>query len=193
VTDPYAAPAWAVPVAAAPSRINWRAEALVALVVTAYSTLLGAVVGVVWPRVAPHLDVQAAVQFSEPAPHALFSDDLMLGVLGVAAGVLAVLILTVFGGAAGRGPGGMIGLAAGGMLGSLVAMTVGEAARAHVNDQLFAAFHHLYPTVAAGTLRQYAGYFDFSVRAKAVLIAWPLAAVILHAAVIVTRSIRHSE
>src|SRR3954462_104187 len=68
-------------------------EAAVALLVTAYSTLLGAVLGLVWPRLAPHVQLIRAINGSESAAKAVLGDDMWFALLGLVAGVVSVAIL----------------------------------------------------------------------------------------------------
>jgi hypothetical protein len=165
--------------------VKWWREGVVAVLVAAYSVVLGAVVGLIWPRLAPHIRLVAAINGSEAATKALLGDDMWLALLGLVAGVLSVAVLTLVAREAGGGPGGVLGLAIGGLLGSLVAAQVGHLVQhPHVVSALRASFPGITPHSVATIL----SYFDFRVRAKAVLVAWPLAAVALHA---VTVGLRH--
>jgi hypothetical protein len=167
--------------------ISWILEAVVAGLVTAYSVLLGAAVGLIWPHVSPHLDLVRAVDGSEAAAKALLGADMWLALLGIVAGIVASATMTFLAGDAGRGPGGMIGLAIGGLLGSLVAASVGHLAQhPHFTSELKAAF----PGITAEQITLIRGYFGFSLRLKSVLLAWPIAAVAVHAAGIWVRSRR---
>jgi hypothetical protein len=173
VTEPLPAP-----VAAEPGVI-WGSEAVVTALVVAYSVVLGGVVGLIWPRVAPHLRLVAAINGSEAATKALLGDDMWLGLLGVIAGVVSVAILAVAARDAGGGPGAVVGLAIGGVLGSLVAARVGHLVQ---SPHVAAALRLSFPGITRHSQATILGYFDFKVRANAVLVAWPLAAVIVHAA-----------
>jgi hypothetical protein len=178
MSDPYAASPWAVPVTVAREpRIQWGIEVLVAAVVTAYSALLGGLVGWVWPQVAPHVDMIRAAEGSEVAATALLHDDLWLAVLGAAAGVVAVTILLVSFRDAGQGPGAVIGLVAGGLLGSLIAAHLGH----HTQRPMQLAYLKAHaPGFSDAIDAKILHYFVFEVRAKGVLLAWPIAAVLLH-------------
>lgn len=173
LTEPWQPPE------AAEARVKWGSEALVALLVVAYSTVLGGAVGLIWPRVAPHIRLADAIDGSEAATKALLGDDLWLGLLGIFAGVLSVALLALIARDSGWGPGGVLGLAIGGLLGSLVAAHVGHLVQEpHILSQLKASF----PGITPHSLTTITGYFGYRVRARAVLVAWPIAAVVLHGA-----------
>jgi hypothetical protein len=171
VTEPWPAPE------AAEASIRWRVEGLVALVVLVGSVVLGGVVGLIWPRVAPHIHVVAAVNGSEAATKALLGDDMWLALLGAVAGIVSVLLLALIARDAGSGPGAVVGLAVGGLLGSLVAARVGHLVE---HPHLLVAIRAGFPGISPHSVTAIIGYFDFKVRAWAVLLAWPLTAVVLH-------------
>jgi hypothetical protein len=69
----------------------------------------------------------------------------------------------------------------------LIAAHVGHLVQhPHVVSNLHAA----YPTISVHSVRTVLSYFDFTVRAKAVLVAWPIIAVAMHAAVVMSRNRR---
>jgi hypothetical protein len=198
VSNPYASPevpTWpGVPAESWPIRRaeqtrvqTARREGTVALLTATYSVLLGGVVGVVWPRVAPHVQILRAIDGSEAASKALLGDDMWFALLGVAAGVVAVAALLLAAREDGRGPGGVLGLAIGGVLGSLVAAHIGHRwQQPHIVTTLHTQAPHLTHTQVKAVL----GYFTFEVRAKSVFLAWPIAAVVVHAATVILRSAR---
>jgi hypothetical protein len=165
--------------------VNVRLEVVVAALVTAYSVVLGAVVGLIWPRVAPHVDLVAAIGGSEAATKALLGDDLWLALLGLIAGIVSVAVLNLVARDAAAGPGGLLGLALGGVLGSLVAAHVGHVVQ---HPHVVSALTNAYPGISAHTIASILGYFDFRVRAGAVLLAWPVAAVATQAGVVLLRT-----
>lgn len=167
------------------ARMELRTEVLVAVVITAYSVLLGGVVGLIWPRVAPHIRLADAIFGSEAATKALLGDDMWLALLGAIAGLVVVAVAFVTARDAVAGPGGVVGLAVGGVLGSLVAAQVGHLVQ---HPHVVAALHAGFPTLAHHQIATILGYFDFRVRARAVLVAWPLAAVMVHSAVTTLRN-----
>jgi hypothetical protein len=178
-TDP-----WPAPTATEPA-VNWFAEALVGLLVVAYSVVLGAGVGLIWPRVAPHLHLVAAINGSEAATKALLGDDLWLALLGIIAGVVSVALLAIVARDAGDGPGGVVGLAVGGVLGSLVAAQVGHLVQ---HPHVVASLRSSFPGITRHSVKTILGYFDFKVRANAVLLAWPTAAVLVRVASALVRA-----
>jgi hypothetical protein len=162
---------------AAEAAVNWRIESVVAVLVVAYSTLLGGAVGLIWPRVAPHLALVRAINGSEAATKALLGDDMWLGFLGIIAGIVSVAVLALVARDAAAGPGGALGLVVGGVLGSLVAAHVGHLVQ---HPHVVSALQTSFPGITHQSLATILGYFDFKVRARAVLVAWPLAAVLVH-------------
>lgn len=184
LTEPWQTPE------ATEAQVRWGPEALVALIVVAYSVVLGGAVGLIWPRVAPHVRLADAIDGSEAATKALLGDDLWLGLLGIFAGVLSVALLTLIARDAGGGPGGVVGLAVGGLLGSIVAAHVGHLVQEpHIRSELKASF----PGITTHSITTIVGYFGFRVRARAVLVAWPIAAVALHAATAAFRYRRQNQ
>jgi hypothetical protein len=108
-----------------------------------------------------------------------------LALLGLIAGVVSVAVLYAVARDAAGGPGAVLGLAVGGLLGSLVAAHVGHLVQhPHVVHQLHAA----YPGISAHAVSAVLGYFDFKVRAGAVLLAWPIAAVATQVGVVLVRT-----
>lgn len=184
LTDPWPAPE------AAQAEVNWLSEALVAVLVVAYSVVLGGAVGLIWPRVAPHIRLVEAIDGSEAATKVLLGDDMWLALLGIIAGVLSVAVLALVARDAGGGPGGVIGLAVGGLLGSLVAAHVGNLVQ---EPHVVAALKSAFPGISAHSVTTISGYFGFKVRAEAVLLAWPIAAVVVHAAAAALRQRRLSN
>jgi membrane protein YqaA with SNARE-associated domain len=181
ITEPWPAPE------EAEAAISWRTEGLVALVVVACSAVLGGLVGLVWPRVAPHIHVVPAVNGSEAATKALLGDDMWLALLGAIAGVVSVVLLAFIARDTGSGPGAVVGLAIGGLLGSIVAARVGHLVE---HPHIVIAIRAGFPGITPHSVTAIVGYFDFRVRARAVLVAWPLTAVALHA---VLATLRHRQ
>ena len=101
---------------------------------------------------------------------------------------MSVALLALVAWDAGAGPGAVVGLAVGGVLGSLVAARVGhlESSTRTSWSPCRASFPGITPHSVATIL----GYFDFRVRARAVLVAWPLTAVVLHT---VLATLRHRQ
>jgi hypothetical protein len=181
------------PPQAAEAAINWRAEGVVALLVAAYSAILGAAVGLVWPRVAPQVRVLHAAQGSEAALKALLGDDVWLGFLGIFAAAVCTAILAISARDAGRGPGGMVGLAVGGLLGSLVAVHIGHVVYGAQHPYLRAEVHNAFPSVPSDQVTHVLNVLRFTLRDKAALLAWPVAAVVLQAATVIVRSLRGAD
>lgn len=182
---------WPAPLAAAKPGVDWRAETKILLVAAAFSTLLGGVVGLIWPRLAPHIDVvHAYYQGSVTATKALLGDDVWFGFLGVLAAVVCVAILRLTAGELARGPGAVLGLAVGGVLGSLVAAHIGTAVQ---QPNIVAAVHAQVMTAKPTDIARILGYFNFRLRANEMLLAWPVTAVVLVGLNVIARYLRYSE
>ncbi|HTR71142.1 MAG TPA: hypothetical protein VMH41_13065 [Mycobacteriales bacterium] len=199
MTDPAVTPQWhqcqpvsadrSAPTVDSPS-IDWPREGVVALVVTAFSLVIGAGIGLIWPKVAPHVALAPAVNGSEAAAKALLGADMWFALLAIAAGVLAVAGLVVTDRRGVGGPGAVVGLAVGGVLGSLVAAQVGH--RVEVG-RTTATLHRLFPSISAHSVAVIEGYFGFSLRMRSMIVVWPLTAVILHGVVVALRSWREGR
>jgi hypothetical protein len=160
-----------------------RSEIGFGAIVAAFSTLLGAAVGLIWAAGAPRIHLAAAIDGSESAAKPLIGDDVRLGLLGIIAGVLVAVVVLVAGRNRERGPGEVLGLAIGGVLGALVAARVGELARHHEMVKALAA---VVPGVTSRESARLLGFFGFHLRATGVLMLWPIAAVAVHLIVTAT-------
>lgn len=156
--------------------LQWWAEARAVLLVAVFSALLGGAVGVIWHAMAPHLDIHGVLRGSDSANKALIGDDLWLGFLGIIAGVVCVVILSTVAPRLIDGPGGQLGLAVGGCLGMLVADRVGHQIGV---PGLTTAIRAAYPGASAHGISYVVGVYDFKVRATAMLLSWPITAVLL--------------
>ncbi|HVS69472.1 MAG TPA: hypothetical protein VHA79_06195 [Mycobacteriales bacterium] len=176
---------WLPPVRRPHERVRWRQEAANAVVVTAFSTLLGGLVGVIWYALAPRLAIVAVAHGSSAPMKSLISDDVWLAFIGLVAGILCVAALRVVSPRASLGPGATLGLGVGGLLGMLVAARVGHLlGHPYLSDAIRAA----YPGVSVKALDYYVHLFDYTVRAKAALLAWPFAAVALNTVLVLNRT-----
>jgi hypothetical protein len=164
-----------------------RTEAVVGVSAAAYSVAFAGLLGVLWIHLAPQIDLLRAANGSEAAATALLGDDMWFGFLGILAGIVSVAVLLLVAKDAGRGPGGLLGLAVGGFAGSLLAAHLGH----HVQTpRLVARLHEQAPKVTQPQVTAVIHYFDFLVRAKVVLLAWSVAAVLVHATSVVIHAIR---
>jgi hypothetical protein len=182
---------WASPAPVVKRPIKWRAEAFVVVLVAAYSTLLGAAMGLIWPRVAPHIDaINAYYHGSVAANKALLGDDVWFGFLGLLTGFVCVGVLRLLSGELSRGPGAVIGLAAGGIVGSLVAAHVGTAVQ---QPHLVASVHAQMANVKPTDIKRILYFFNFKLRANEVLLVWPVTAVALVAINVIVRYLRYPD
>lgn len=150
--------------------MRWPHDAFVAILTTVLVTLTGAVVGLIWSATAPKLSLRAVVAGSEATFKSQIGADGRFLLLGILAGVICAGVVVGLGE---RGPGAVIGLAVGGVLAALVANRVGVVAQ---HDATFAALRSLGIPHSAHVL----DLVGFRVRAQGVLLAWPLAALVVH-------------
>lgn len=150
--------------------LRWPHDGVVALLTTVLVTLAGTVVGLIWSATAPKLSLRAVVAGSEATFKSQVAADGRFLLLGIVAGVVCAGALLVLGE---RGPGAVIGLAVGGVLASLVANRIGVIAQ---HDATFSALRSLGISHSARVL----DLVEFRVRAQGVLLAWPLAALVVH-------------
>jgi hypothetical protein len=153
--------------------VDWRTDLRRLLLTTVAVALSGPVAGLVWRAVAPTVSIRGLLLGSESTLKAEIGADVWFLLVGAAAGVLCAAVAAVL---RAEGPGVVLGLAVGGVLGSLVADRVGYLAAHGATAATLAAFG-----VPPGALQR-AGLDPFlEVRALGVLLAWPLAAVVVHA------------
>jgi hypothetical protein len=165
-------------------------ELTVGLLAAIYSVVAGGILGIVWPAVAPHVDLARAYFLgSEAAATPLLGQDLWFGMLGLAAGVICVAVLLSFG-EVGLGPGGLVGLAVGGFVASLVAAHLGFHTQRPIQ---IADLHRAVPTIDQANVARCMHFFGFGVRTKHVLLAWPISAVVVHSGAVIVRALRQSH
>jgi hypothetical protein len=167
--------------------IDWWAESCTAGIVTAFVALFGAVAGVIWHALAPVLDPHVAYTDPEVVSKLMVGDDLWLALVGIVAGVVCVLAVVVVAPRSIDGPGALVGLAVGGCLAMLVADRVGYLIGV---PGLHTTVGALYPGISAKSTAYLIGLFDFKARMTAVLLSWPLASVLLTAAIAWVRAVK---
>ncbi|HEU5033357.1 MAG TPA: hypothetical protein VFT62_01220 [Mycobacteriales bacterium] len=166
-----------------PPLVRWRDDGRdFALAVVASVMLLGPAVGLIWAAVAPRLSLLDVAGGSEEAFRADIGADFRFLVIAVIAGVVCALVAGVL---RREGPGIILGLGVGGLAAAFVADRVGYLAAR--GDQL-AALHLL--GVPARVFED-AGIDPFlELRALAIVVVWPLVAVVLHTLVQALRARR---
>lgn len=160
----------APPVETTPPALDWRRDSICALLVAVYVALSGSVLGLVWSATTPPLPIKQAVQGSEEPFRTQIAADGRFLLLGVVAGVLSALVVLAL---RQDGPGATVGLAVGGVIAAVLANQVAILAQ---HDGTIAALHALHLRTGHGALDT----VGMQVRAKAVLMAWPIAAVVVH-------------
>jgi len=177
--DPWRAPdPWHVTVSAydppvfsqAPPAVRWRHDGLVLLVTTALVAVAGAVMGLIWSSTAPKLSIRSLAAGSEATFKSQVGADARFLLLSVLAGIVCAAVVLAFGQ---RGPGAVLGLAIGGVLAALVANRVGVVAQ---HDATMSALKSLGISHSARVL----DLVGFRVRAQGVLLAWAIAALVVH-------------
>jgi hypothetical protein len=186
-SDPWQPPEWHVtvrgplPVFPQPERAwQWPGDGIAFAVTTVVVTLSGSVAGLVWTALAPKLSVPRVLLGSEAPFRSQIGADAWFLLVAAAAGVLCALVAQAVGGI---GPGVMAGLAVGGAAAAVVADRVGYLAH---RGTTLAALHAAGVDPAGVNL----GVIDFRVRALGVLVAWPLAAVVVQTVAVAVRGSR---
>jgi hypothetical protein len=149
------------------------------LLVAAYVVLAGPIVGLLWSVAGPKLDLFRALSGSGGAWRAEAGADVHFGLLCLAAGAVcaAVAVLLRM-----DGPGAIAGLAAGGLGAAFVADRVGYLLnRGDTLDLLHSR------SVSLQTLSQYGIDPFFKVRALGVVVAWPMATLIVFVTAVAIR------
>jgi hypothetical protein len=160
----------APPIEAAPHAVDWRQDTIVALLIAAYVTVAGAAVGLLWSATAPTLPIKQVLAGSEEPFRTQIAADGRFLVYGVIAGIVCAVIVLAL---RQDGPGATVGLAVGGVLAALVANRVAMDAQHHGTLLTLRALHLQVSHHAFDLL-------GLQVRAKGVLMAWPIAAVAVH-------------
>jgi hypothetical protein len=177
--DPWRAPdPWHVTVSAydspaytpGPPAVRWRHDGCVLLVTTALVAIAGAVVGLIWSATAPKLSIRELAAGSEATFKSQVGADARFLLLSIIAGIVCAAIVLAFGQ---RGPGAVLGLAVGGVLAALVANRVGVVAQ---HDATLSTLKSLGLAHSARVL----DLVGFRVRAQGVLLAWAIAALVVH-------------
>src|SRR4051794_4815894 len=193
-TDPWQPPDWHVSVTGplptpppSSSEPAWRGrhDAAALAITTVLIGLSGSLVGLLWSHAAPKLSRQSIagiVAGSETPFRVQIGADAWFLLLSALAGVVCALVALLL---RGRGPGVVLGLALGGGAAAVIAARVGFLAQ---RDHTRAAMHAL----GIAPHAQAFDILDFKVRAIGVIVAWPLAALIVHTLSLMVRSLRRS-
>jgi hypothetical protein len=170
----------AAPWTAPEPALRWPHDGLVFAVTTLFVTLSGAVAGLVWAAVAPKLSLAAVLAGREGPFRAQIGADVWFVLVAALAGVLTAAVALLL---RADGPSATAGLGAGGVAAAFVADRVGWLSQqADLLETLRAL--HLDPTDVNMAL------VDFRLRALGVVVAWPLAAIIVHTCAVAIRTRR---
>jgi hypothetical protein len=156
----------------------WRRELRDFLVTAGYVVFLGPVAGLIWWQLAPKQTRQSMtllLQGSVKPFHLAIDADVWFLLVALIAGLASALVVAFL---RTVGPGVVAGLAVGGAAAGVIADRVGYLAeRAHT----VAAMQ------AAGVAPRAMDLLDFKVRALGVIVAWPMAALIVYMAALALR------
>ncbi|MBV9291900.1 MAG: hypothetical protein JO222_05565 [Frankiales bacterium] len=159
-----------------PPALRLPEDIVILVVVAVFVTLVGSAAGLVWSAVAPKLSLAKVAVGADAAFKSELGADMGFAAVLLVTGALCGLVVVLAGA---RGPGAIGGLGIGGMLGSLVAARVGYLAD---RDRTLHVLHHFGVTV-----KQFrnAGIDPFfQLHATGLLVAWPLASLLVAAVVI---------
>ena len=158
---------------------SWQQDLRDFLLIATYVVLTGPIVGLLWSAAGPKLDLFRALGGSGGAWRAEAGADVHFGLLCIAAGALCAgvaLLLRM------DGPGVIAGLAAGGLGAAFVANRVGYLLnRGDTLDLLHSR------SVSLHQLSQYGIDPFFKLRALGVVVAWPMAALIVYVTAVAIR------
>ena len=170
------------PVPPAEPVMHWPADGWDFVLTTLFVVLSGPLIGLVWAAVGPELPLLPVLSGSGSAYRNEVGADFHFLLLSAAAGLLCAAVAVAL---RRDGPGVLLGLVVGGFGAALVADRVAYLAeRGDTLDTLA----HL--QVSLATLHRYGIDPFFKVRALGVLVAWPLAALVLHAVALAARAPR---
>lgn len=150
----------------------WRQELRDFFLIAAYVVLAGPVVGLVWSATGPKVDLLRALSGSSEAWRAEAGADVHFGLICIAAGAVCAAVAVVL---RLEGPGAITGLAAGGLGAAFVADRVGYLFNR--GDTLDLLHAH---SVSLSLLSQFGIDPFFKVRALGVVVAWPIAALVVY-------------
>jgi hypothetical protein len=153
----------------------WQQEVRDSLLTAVYVALAGPIVGLLWWQAAPKLSRGSLAEIlvgSEAPFRGQIGADAWFLLLSAVAGAVCALIVVLL---RGYGPGPVLGLAAGGVAAGIVADRVGYLAQ---RAGTRAAMH------AVGIVPRASSFdlLDFKVRALGVVVAWPIAALVVYLA-----------
>lgn len=150
----------------------WQRDLREFVLVAVYVTLSGPVVGLIWAWSGPKTDILRALEGSGVAWRAESGADVHFGLLCVAAGIACAAVVLAL-----RldGPGAVAGLVLGGLGAAFVANRVGYLLNRGDTIDILRAH-----SVPLSLLARFGIDPFFKVRALGVLVAWPLAALLVH-------------
>jgi len=158
---------------------SWLQELRDFLLITVYVVLTGPIVGLLWSASGPKLDLFRALAGSGEAWRAEDGADVHFGLLCVAAGAVCAAIAVLL---RMDGPGALTGLAVGGLGAAFVADRVGYLLnRGDTLDLLHAR------AVPLRLLSDVGIDPFFKVRALGVVVAWPMAALVIYVSALALR------
>ena len=170
---------WPMPPVAEPAW-RWPDDVRELVLTTVFVVLCGAPVGLLWASIGPELPLVRALTGSASAYRSEIGADFHFLLLNAAAGLLCAAVAVAL---RRDGPGVLLGLVIGGLGAAIVADRVAFLVN---RDMTLDTLRHL--GVSLSTLDKYGIDPFFKVRALGVMVAWPLAALLLHTAALAARS-----
>jgi hypothetical protein len=176
VTVPRTAQPWSPPEPA----VSWPHDGWVFGVVTALVAVLGAAAGLVWSALAPKMSIAAVLAGHEEPFRAQIGADAWFLLVTTLAGVLTALVAVLL---RADGPAATAALGLGGTAAAFVAARVGYLTQ---HADVLRALRALGYDPQAVALE----VVDFRLRALGVVVAWPIAAMLVHTCAVALRSRR---
>jgi hypothetical protein len=152
--------------------IRWPADGWEFALTTLLVVLAGPLVGLLWAAIGPELPLLRALTGSGSAYRTEIGADVHFLMLTTTAGFLCAAVAVVL---RRDGPGVLLGLVVGGLLAALVADRVAYLVH---HGETVQTLRHL--GVSLARLHTFGIDPFFKVRALGVLVAWPIAALVLH-------------
>lgn len=158
---------------------SWRQELRDFLLIAVYVVLSGPIVGLLWSASGPKLELFRALHGSGQAWRAEVGADVHFGLWCIAAGALCGAVAALL---RMDGPAVIAGLAAGGLGAAVVADRVGYLLNR--GDTLDLLHSH---SVSLRLLSQFGIDPFFKLRALGVVVAWPMAALVVYVSALAVR------
>jgi hypothetical protein len=156
--------------------VEWRRDAIEVVFTTVAVALTGPVLGLIWSHLAPTISIAGVAAGSEVPYRAQIGADAWFLLLAAIAGAACAVVALI---ARRHGPATLLGLAFGGISAAFIADRVGYLAS---RGDALSALHRV--GVKLSVLQQFGIDPFLRVRAMGVIVAWPLASVLVYVLVV---------